>query len=462
MASGLNTSSGIGTGEAIVFDTRGSVNKYTAEIQRQANARAAEQKALQDELGKVKMDGLREADKPEYFKGFEDWRTTAQKASASRDFREKANLQSEADKKYMELNNLVAKSKEYNRLHQDVSNKFLDNNFRDQFTDDAVTQWQQSDKLPLSDPRLVKDPSTLSRQLDLSKVDDKLAKIDAGLLSKQIEANPIAGDRLSVGNRKGTNLVYKTSVDPKRQAFEYAMAYDTDKDLKHYIKTQYADLYASKPEDEAKALAIQDMVGKRPVQKQRNQFVMDEPEDKFYAHEAWKRAHPDPNSAPKSESELYRKQWIDSMVKGEPGSGEYLKSIVAAQGEYTEPLKIRKVGDVIKIGVPQKTVMSFDVDGKPKAKVIPGRVVDVNTKDPADKSKLNNLLNELTKEKISESKFQTGNASGKIKTTTPATAKPSKTVPLSKIEGLVGKKGYEGYTKKELVDYYKSQGYTIK
>jgi hypothetical protein len=33
---------------------------------------------------------------------------------------------------------------------------------------------------------------------------------------------------------------------------------------------------------------------------------------------------------------------------------------------------------------------------------------------------------------------------------------------MSAIKSLVGTKGYEGYTEKELVDYYKSQGYTIK
>lgn len=37
-----------------------------------------------------------------------------------------------------------------------------------------------------------------------------------------------------------------------------------------------------------------------------------------------------------------------------------------------------------------------------------------------------------------------------------------KEVPLSTIKSLVGKKGYEGYTEKELVDYYSSQGYIIK
>lgn len=45
----------------------------------------------------------------------------------------------------------------------------------------------------------------------------------------------------------------------------------------------------------------------------------------------------------------------------------------------------------------------------------------------------------------------------------PQTQQPAnRTTSLSSIKALVGKKGYEGYTEKELVDYYKSQGFTIK
>jgi hypothetical protein len=38
----------------------------------------------------------------------------------------------------------------------------------------------------------------------------------------------------------------------------------------------------------------------------------------------------------------------------------------------------------------------------------------------------------------------------------------SKTTTLSNIKALVGKTGYEGYTEKELIEYYKSQGYEVK
>ncbi len=44
-----------------------------------------------------------------------------------------------------------------------------------------------------------------------------------------------------------------------------------------------------------------------------------------------------------------------------------------------------------------------------------------------------------------------------------AAQKPAgKTVSRAKVKALVGTKGYEGYSEKELVDYYVSQGYTIK
>jgi hypothetical protein len=53
---------------------------------------------------------------------------------------------------------------------------------------------------------------------------------------------------------------------------------------------------------------------------------------------------------------------------------------------------------------------------------------------------------------------------GEIKQTTigeKSKSETTKKVPASKIKSLVGTKGYEGYTEKELIEYYKSQGYII-
>lgn len=76
-----------------------------------------------------------------------------------------------------------------------------------------------------------------------------------------------------------------------------------------------------------------------------------------------------------------------------------------------------------------------------------------------------NKVHPLTKEE-QDAKRKNLEAVGIIKPVQQQVAqqsKPSqgKTTTRSKIKALVGTKGYEGYTEQELIDYYKSQGYTI-
>lgn len=275
-----------------VFDTSRSVGTYTANLQKQAAQRAAEQKALQDDLNKIKIDGLRDADKEDYFKGFEDWRNTAQSALKERDFRKKAQLQSESDRKYLELQSLVNKSKEYNKIHNDVSGRLLDNKFRDQFTDDAVEVWRKSGNLPLSSKEIVTDPTALARQLDLSGIQKTFADIDEDLLKQARYGNPQTR-RITSGNKVGTESIYSRSVDPKRQALEYANLYDTKRDVRAFMQKQYPEQFATMPEEEAKAFAIQDFVAKRPVARQDTpRMDWDRAPDNFYAHYNYRLANP--------------------------------------------------------------------------------------------------------------------------------------------------------------------------
>lgn len=275
-----------------VYDTSRSVGTYTANLQKQAAQRAAEQKALQEDMDKIKIDGLRDADKEDYFKGFEDWRNTAQSAYKERDFRKKAQLQSESDRKYLELQSLVNKSKEYNKIHNDVSGRLLDNKFRDQFTDDAVEKWRKSGQLPISSKEIVLDPTALARQLDLSGIQKKISDIDEDLLKQAKYSNP-ATRRITSGNKIGTESIYSRSVDPQRQALEYANLYDTNRDVRAFFQKQYPEQYASLPEEEAKAVALKDFVSKRPVARQDTpKMEWDRAPDNFYAHYDYRLANP--------------------------------------------------------------------------------------------------------------------------------------------------------------------------
>jgi len=167
---------------------------------------------------------------------------------------------------------------------------------------------------------------------------------------------------------------------------------------------------------------------------------------------------------------LYRQDLVERMLGGVAGSGEEVNAILKAKfGDEATGLKydFHNGDEKITIKVPERFTTYMNAAGQEVSKTIPKYDVTVNRKTPEGRVKLNQLLNDLTGTKISNDKFQTGQASGKIKGSTVSQrtenkAKQSKTISGATVDALYGKKGYEGYSKKELRDYYTSQGYTIK
>lgn len=267
-------------GSNVVYDTRQPVNYFLRNIDKQNAQRAAEQKALQDEMSKIKIDGVREPDRNEYISKYNEWKDSFRSMTGAKDPAAKAQKKLEFDKKQLELQELVADSKALNKGETEFS-KILLGSARDNYSDDAVSKYQNSLKLPRTDPNYLRDLTKYERVVDTSKVNDKLNALDTYLLTKTAERNPVQGDRVKAGNRQGTNFVYNKVVDPKTQMENYGLMYDGDKDAKYFIKQQYKDLFDQYPEEQAKALAIQDLASKRPIQTSRNQLVMDVKEDNW-------------------------------------------------------------------------------------------------------------------------------------------------------------------------------------
>lgn len=119
---------------------------------------------------------------------------------------------------------------------------------------------------------------------------------------------------------------------------------------------------------------------------------------------------------------------------------------------YKESQKIRgKMEDVTvtaDVLIPAKNVSTSVIRSQGKEDV------------PATTAYIQRSIDESTK---LNKKYKSEVRSNSNTTGTPAPKKENseKAVSLTNIKGLVGKKGYEGYTEKELVDYYKSQGYKI-
>jgi len=461
-------------GSNVIYDTSRPVNQYlqnAAKLQAQA---LAEQKVLQDDLNKVKIDGVREPDKQEYISRYNDWKNTFHKIQAERNPIKKSELKSAFDKQELELQDMINDSKNLAKGEQEFTKVLLTKD-RDNYTDDTVPKFQASKTLSRNDPRYIRDTLAYQRQPDLSKVDDQFRQIDTDLMSRQQEANPVTGAKVKVGNRMGTNLEYKTVVDPAKQIYNYGLAYDNNKDIKYAIKQQYKQLFDTLPEEEAKAQAISDMVSKRPLSKVRNQLVLDESDwrEKMLFAAMLKKANAEDKKA-QDDVALYRQKTIDDMLGGVAGSGERLKAIISAMPGYDKSKidgMIGSVGNLIQIRVPKKTVTSNnglkpdDEDYKETTKVIPAYNVTVDKTKPNAKLQLNQLLNDITGEKISESKVQTGQPSGKVKGQifTESGSTPKSTAPrsISRSE-LASKAEASGYTAKEYEKLLKAKGIKIK
>lgn len=224
-----------------VLDTRGSVNYYLQNAQKQQAKRAAEQKLLQDELAKPKIDGVRDADRPEYIEKYNKWKDTYRQIVGEKNLEKKAQLKSQFDKDELELQDLISDSKNLAKGEVALSNIFLDPAKRDNFEDDAVLRFQKSKTLPRKDPNYIRDLTAFERKLDLSKIDEDLKKVDDYLKTNAKWSNPVetAGKQ---GNKQGVYVTQSRMVDPTVQAKEYLNQASINPSFRLFLKKQYPNL----------------------------------------------------------------------------------------------------------------------------------------------------------------------------------------------------------------------------
>jgi len=122
------------------------------------------------------------------------------------------------------------------------------------------------------------------------------------------------------------------------------------------------------------------------------------------------RAAANASDGGKDNAVLDRQAWVDEMYDGTANSGERLKAVMSANPEYQDELKIniqdKNNPDKITFVIPDRVTSTG---------TIPGRNVTIDKRVAGGKFKLNELVNQLTGEKINVSKFATGEASGKRK-----------------------------------------------
>lgn len=404
---GLNTN-----GAYPVYDTSGSIKTYANLIAQNQAKRANELKSLQEEQSKVKLDGLREADKPIFYQKYNAIKSLAPKIIEEKDPIKKMQLRSEYDRGFLELGDIVHKSKKYDELRTQVNTKALDNDFLDQFDENGWKAWRESDKKSIFDPSIVLDPSTIARNVDIKKLMADLDKIDENVLKGSVWSNPKEVSHTR-GNRKGVLVTQERAIDQKEQALRYAMKFDLQPEFKLALRKIYPDL-SELPSDQLKEAAIP-----RLVQERRH---VESKAPEFKENDNWKakkdyedlliRRRQAEKGEPKNES-ILRQEWINDMFNGVPGSGERLKAFVEGTSKLGgKKLGILPKGNEIIFDIPGYNI--YENDGKTVKESVPKKRIIIDKTKAADKIKLNEFINEVTGEKINISQLLTEGGKKKI------------------------------------------------
>jgi len=259
---GANISRGLGRGAAQVYDTSSPVNMYARLMQQQQLKRAAETKALTDELGKVTPEGIRQPDVKGFIDQYGKWRDKSIEANAERNPTRKAILSQEAERE--KLATLMYKDDSKNELINERKRKefFMNPENRNRYSKEVLGKVINSGNLSKDDKDYIRDINQFEIKPDLSKIKKLLDDTDDNLLKyTQPELVQEQGERLGL---KGLYEYNKKTLTPAQQATAYSVLFDTDEgEFKAFLRGLSPD-FVNLTEKELKEAAIPILVQERP------------------------------------------------------------------------------------------------------------------------------------------------------------------------------------------------------
>jgi hypothetical protein len=259
---GANISRGMGRGAAQVYDTSGPVNMYARLMQQQQLRRAAETKALTDELGKVTPEGIRQPDVKGFIDQYGKWRDKSIEANAERNPTRKAILSQEAERE--KLATLMYKDDSKNELINERKRKefFMNPENRNRYSKEVLGKVINSGNLAKDDKDYVRDINQFEIKPDLSKIKKLLDDTDDNLLKyTQPTLVQEQGERLGL---KGLYEYNQKTLTPTQQATAYSVLFDTDEgEFKAFLRGLSPD-FVNLTEKELKEAAIPILVQERP------------------------------------------------------------------------------------------------------------------------------------------------------------------------------------------------------
>jgi hypothetical protein len=425
-------------------------------------------------LGKVTPEGIRQPDVKGFIDQYGKWRDKSIEANAERNPTRKAILSQEAEREKLATLMYKDDSKNELRSEQDRNKMLLDPNVRDRYDDSVIERVLKSSSLAKDDPNYVRDMNQFQIRPDLSKLTKDLDDLDKNLLQSSQWSAPIT-EKAKQGNIEGVYVYNTRAVDPKAQATAYASLFDLDRKFQAGLREMFPDL-ADLPKEQLKAQAIPLLVQQRVrTESSKPDFQANRDDRAINLQERRENrlAAGDGGGNEIGNIEV-NKEFFGESVKTTRGKRIKTPVKTITFDYFIKPTQKNfastQLNNVLNLSTGQNEMMGADTNAaliglgytKTKGGKLQVKAVIVNSdKDEFAVNEMDLPIKVRNSDEYKSAKNKL-NSEYQSRSQSKPTTKSTKNTTMSAIKSLVGTKGYEGYTEKELVDYYKSQGYTIK
>ncbi len=414
---------GVGKGSAQVWGQNKALAGLQQQYQQDQLRKAKEDAEVADQVAKINYDAARTQDLPEILNRYNQIKNTFTKIRGTQDSMDRIKLQADLNQQKSELSRAVNLSKQAAAQLGDLGKLRLTH--ADDISDDFTPNYKTLNELSVFDPKFTELAEKTASTALMPKFDQiAIAKKLADASVKKLPESDIKSERV------GDGTAYYTEsgqlLDKNALMDNTVLEASKNKGMQNQIKRLYPNMPFV---DGVKAYAddlYNSMKGSYDERKRSGASVVkpDNWKEKALFNDALARKRKADGMSDDDVISYDRQDWVRGMLNKQPETGERLKAVAKGKG-YDKDLNIQWQGDKLVIAVPAKTTEKrVTKDGGEESITetkIPAKVVTIDTTDPNAESQLNALVSEVTGDKISETKFKTGNASGKIKSTVPKT-----------------------------------------
>lgn len=324
--------SGIGFGEAQVFDTSGLVNTFGKIVAQQQKQSAKYQQDLADVIASVKTDGIRDIDKQDFIKYYEEVKDLNRQANTLKNDRDRIQALATLKERVGSLNDFAARSKDLDKRLGSLSATIAPNVWA--YDPKKVDQIKKLKTTPLSqvDPGVSLDQFDYLPMVDSSVREKRFNNIYSSEEKRLKGSEYIPEDVKGVGRRlvgignknRVINDIYADIItDPKYKALAF---------------TQYVTENPDNPVPD-----MEDVVA--------NELKKYE-QEKGYRYQGAPQFKPKETTSAESKEQqavVQRKTLVDRLVNRVPGSEkEFLNLSSLPYGTDVKFIDVRKNGKVIK------------------------------------------------------------------------------------------------------------------